>query len=259
MNIWFSLLQQPITNALVAFYQLFGDMGWAIVGLTLAIRTVLIPLTLPGMKAANKMKELAPKINKLKKKYKDNKQGFAKAQMELYRQSGVNPAAGCLPQIVQIIILIALYQSFQTVLKPNGDEIISAINNVLYPALKLPLDINLDLKFLYLDLSKPDVFKISGLPSLPGLFLILAAASQFLSSKLMMPAAKSKEKMAKKTEKKSDDFMAAFQTQSLYLFPLMTIFIGYTFPSGLVLYWMTFSAFTLIQQMLVKKYSGSKS
>ncbi len=243
----------------MAFYQLFGDMGWAIVGLTLALRTVLIPLTLPGMKAANKMKELAPKINKLKKKYKDDKQGFAKAQMGLYRQSGVNPAAGCLPQIVQIIILIALYQALQTVLKPNGAEVITALNDILYPVLKLPLDISFDLKFLYLDLSKPDVFKISGLPPLPGLFLILAAASQFFSSKLMMPAAKNKEKMAKKTPQKSDDFATAFQTQSLYLFPLMTIFIGYTFPSGLVLYWMTFSAFTLIQQMLVKKHSESKS
>jgi len=220
---------------------------------------VLIPLTLPGMKAANKMKELAPKIDKLKKKYKDDKQGFAKAQMELYRQFGVNPAAGCLPQIVQIIILIALYQSFQTVLKTNGEEVIVALNETLYPVLKFPLDTSLNLKFLYLNLSKPDIFKISGFPSLPGIFLLLAAASQFFSSKLMMPAAKSKEKMAKKTPQKSDDFASAFQTQSLYLFPLMTIFIGYTFPSGLVLYWMTFSAFTLIQQMLVKKYSEGKS
>jgi YidC/Oxa1 family membrane protein insertase len=255
MNIWFSFLEQPITNALIGFYQLFGNMGLAIIGLTLALRILLVPLTLPGMKAADKMKKLAPKINKLKKKYKEDKQGFAKAQMELYRQSGVNPASGCLPQIVQIIILIALYRAFQTVLKPDGAEIISSINNILYPALKLPLETSLDLKFLYLDLSSPDLFKIPGLPSLPGIFLILAAASQFLSSKLMMPLAKKEEKVAKKTAKKSDDFATAFQTQSLYLFPLMTIFIGYTFPSGLVLYWMTFSVFTLVQQLLVKKYS----
>jgi YidC/Oxa1 family membrane protein insertase len=71
----------------------------------------------------------------------------------------------------------------------------------------------------------------------------------------MMPVAKKEEKIAKKSAQKSDDFAAAFQTQSLYLFPLMTIFIGYTFPSGLVLYWMTFSVFTLVQQLLVRKYS----
>ena len=257
MNIWFSFLQQPITNGLIAFYHLFGNMGWAIIGLTLAIRGLLIPLTLPGMKTAEKMKKLAPKIDKLKKKYKEDKQGFAKAQMDLYRQENINPASGCLPQIIQIIVLIALYQAFQTVLKPDGAEIISSLNEVLYPALKLPLETSLQLKFAYLNLSQPDLFKFAELPSLPGLFLILAAASQFLSSKLMMPTAKKEEKVAKKTAGKTDDFAAAFQTQSLYLFPLMTILIGYTFPSGLVLYWMTFSLFTLIQQFLVKKFNKS--
>jgi len=256
MNIWFTLLEQPLINGLIAFYHLFGNIGWAIIGLTVGLRILLIPLTAPSLKAAAKMKELAPKLDKLKKKYKNDKKGMAKAQMDLYRQAGVNPAAGCLPQIVQIVILIALFRAFQQVLKPDGAQIIETLNQVLYPILKLPLDASLNLNFLYLDLTKPDLIKLSGLPSLPGIFLLASAAAQFLSSKLMMPAAKKKEAIAKKTPEKTDDFASTMQTQSLYLFPIMTIFIGFTFPSGLVLYWLVFSLTNLAQQLVIQKKSS---
>ena len=110
MNIWFTLLQQPLLNGLIGFYQLFGNVGVSIVAVSVLIKLILTPLTLPSLKAAGKMKELGPKIDRLKKKYKDDKKGFAKAQMELYKQEGVNPAAGCLPQILQIVVLIAFLE-----------------------------------------------------------------------------------------------------------------------------------------------------
>jgi len=253
MNVWFTFLEQPLVNGLIAFYHLFGNLGWAIFSLTVAIRFVLIPLTLPSMKASNKMKELAPKIAKLKEKYKGDKQGFAKAQMELYRQSGVNPAAGCLPQIIQIVILIALFQAFQQVLKSDGSAAIETLNRALYPFLQLPQDASLNLRFLYLDLTKPDLIKISGLPSLPGFFLLFSAIFQFLSSKWMMPTVNKEKELAKKTPGVADDFATAFQSQSLYLFPLMTIFIGLKFASGLAIYWFTFSLFNVVQQIIIQK------
>lgn len=261
IQLWNLILYQPLLNGLIFLYTLIGSLGLAIIGITIIIRAALIPLTIPSMKATKKMQELAPELAKLKKKYKNDKQRQAKAQMELYKQHGANPAAGCLPQIVQLIILIALYQAFRQVLMTDGAEVIQKINEVLYSSLRLPLETKINLNFLYLDLSKPDVFRIpiagQTIP-IPGLFLMAAALTQFLSSKMMSPATKAAEKVAGKTEEKSDDMATAMQSQMLYLFPLMTLLIGFTFPSGLILYWFIFSLFTMIQQYFVAGPGGLK-
>jgi len=256
-QLWHSLLYQPLVNALIFFYQfLWQNLGLAIILLTVLLRLVLIPLTMPSMRAAQKIKILAPEIEKLKKKYGQDRQGLAKAQMELYRQHGANPAAGCLPQIIQLIILIALYQAFIHVLQPNGD-VIQRLNEVLYPSLKLAEGAVIKTQFTYLDLAKPDTFRLAGFPfPLPGFFLILAALVQFLSSKMMQPAVARSQKEAEKTESKTDDMATAMQSQMLYLFPLMTIFIGYSFPSGLILYWFVFSLSTAIQQYAISGWGG---
>lgn len=252
-NLWHIILYQPIVNALIFLYQAFRNFGLAIVVLTVAIRALLVPLTLPSMKAARKMQELTPELEKLKKKHQKDKQALAKAQMELYRQHGANPAAGCLPQIIQLIILIALYQAFIQVLRVDGD-IIQKLNKVLYSSLQLPPETQINTRFLWLDLNKPDIFRIPGLPiPLPGVFLIAAAFVQFISSKLMSPAVSAAKKQAKGTPEKADDMTTMMQSQMLYMFPLMTILIGYSFPSGLVLYWFVFSIFTAVQQLVVNK------
>jgi len=264
-QLWHILLYQPLVNALIFFYQLlFSNLGLAIIVLTGLIRLILIPLTLPSIKAASKMRELAPEIDKLKKKHKEDKQKFAQAQMELYRRHGANPAAGCLPQIVQLIILIALFQAFRQVLFVDG-ETINRLNEILYPSLRLSSETVINARFTYLDLTKPDIIRLPKdflggvLPGLPGIFLLGAAAIQFISSKMMVPQAKKAQIEAKKTPEATDDMAAAMQTQMVYLFPLMTIFIGFSFPSGLVLYWLTFSAFTALQQYFISKSAVSKS
>lgn len=248
MNLWFVLLEQPLLNGLVFFHQLTGSLGGAILTLSFLLRLALIPFTLPGMRAATKMKQLAPKIERLKKRYKNDPSGLTKAQMELYRQEGVNPAAGCLPQIVQILILIALFRVLQRVLQSEG-----GLPPGVYPFLTLPSSFRFNLRFFYLDLSQPDVVRFPGWPPLPGVFLLLSAGAQFLSSYLMMPRAKKEKERAKKTPSLGDDLSAAFRIQSLYLFPLMTILIGFSFPSGLVLYWFVFSLLSLGQQLLIEK------
>jgi len=261
---WNTLFYQPLVNALIFFYQFLGqNLGLAIIGMTLFIRGALTPLTLPSLKSAQKLKELQPELEKIKKKHGKNRQAFAQEQLKFYQKHGVNPAAGCLPQIVQIIVLIALFQAFNQVLAPNGD-IIANLNNVLYEPLKLAKDFSLNTKFLYLNLSQPDVFNISGfklgplnINKFPGIFLILAAVSQFVSSKMMMPATKAAEAKAEKTKEQADDMAAAMQQQMLYFMPVMTLFIGLRFPSGLVLYWLTFSIFMLIQQLWMKKQSNN--
>ncbi len=258
-QLWHILLYQPLVNALIFFYRLlFSNLGLAIIALTAVIRGLLIPLTLPSMKATKKMRELAPEIERLKKRHGDDKQAFTKAQMDLYRQHGANPAAGCLPQIIQLVILIALFQAFRQVLFVNG-ETISRLNEILYSPLRFAQESAINTRFFYLDLTKPDIFPLPDnflggvLPGLPGFFLLAAAAVQFFSSKLMMPQVKKAQEEAKKTPEAADDMAAAMQTQMIYLFPLMTIFFGFSFPSGLVLYWLVFSALTAVQQSLINK------
>jgi YidC/Oxa1 family membrane protein insertase len=260
MNIWQTLLYQPLLNALILFYNLLGqNLGLAIIGLTLAIRFLLTPLTKPSLEASQKMRKLSPELEKLKKKHKGDKQALAQAQLELYRKHGVNPGAGCLPQIVQIIILIALFQAFNQTLAGNGN-VVQKLNEFLYAPLSLASDHSININFLYLKLTEPDLIKIPfslnllgfTLDKIPGLFLISAALTQFLSSKLMLPEAKKAEKAAKKTKGQEDDMAAMMQKQMLFLMPLMTLVIGFSFASGLVLYWLTFSSFMLVQQLLLK-------
>jgi len=247
----FQILYQPILNALILFYNLlFSNLGLAIIALTGAIKLLLVPLTTPQLKSTQKLQEINPELEKLKKKYKDDKQKLAQAQMELYRKHGLNPAAGCLPQVLQIFILLSLYQVFNQVIKP-GAEVATKISQSLYPFVSKPTSLNLN--FLYLDLAKPDLIQIPGLIAVPGVFVILAAVLQFISSKMMSPLVKTEEKIAKKTEEKGDDMAAAMQKQMLYIFPIMTLIFGYTMPSGVILYWFAFSLFSFIHQLVISK------
>jgi len=256
-QLWHLLLYQPLVNALIFLYQfLFHNLGLALIVLTVAIRLALFPLTRSSMKAASKMRELAPELEKSKKKYGKDKQAYAKAQMELYKQHGANPAAGCLPQIVQLIVLIALYQAFIQVLRVDGD-VIQKLNQVLYPQLQLPAETVINTKFLYLDLGTPDVFRLPGIPiPLPGFFLLAAALAQLVYSKMMMPAIAVAKEEAAKTPGMADDMATSMQSQMTYMFPLFTLFIGYSFPSGLVLYWFTFSLLMAVQQYFIAGWGG---
>lgn len=254
LQIWQLLLYQPILNALIFLYKvLFNNLGLAIIALTIIVRFALSPIMTNQLKSAKKIQELSPELEKLKLKFKDDKQKLMQAQMELYKRNNVNPASGCLPQIVQLVILISLYQAFNLVIKPDGLEVVKKINESLYSFNQLPTSSALNLNFLYLDLSKPDLFKIPKLIGIPGLFVILATFFQFLSSKMMAPVVKKEEKLAQKTEGKMDDMATSMQKQMLYLFPAMTLIFGYTLPSGVMLYWFIFSFSSFIQQLLIDK------
>ena len=263
-DLWTVLLYQPLINGLILLYRLLGqNLGWAIIGLTIVLRLVLYPLTLPSLKTAQKMKELQPQLEKLKKRHGHDKQALAAAQLQLYRQHGANPAAGCLPWIIQLVVLLALFKAFNQALVADGG-VISQLNQLLYLPLRLPLDTVFNVNFFYLNLTKPDLITLPfainlgfiTFKQLPGLFLIASAVVQFISSKLMMPFSSAAQKIASKTPQKEDDMAVAMQKQMLYLMPLMTLVIGFTFPSGLVLYWLALSLAMLGQQLLVNHQSG---
>ena len=149
-----NFLIAPINNLLIFLYGISGqNLGLAIIFLTLIVRGVLVPITIPSLRSAKKLQELKPHLDKLKQKHKD-KQKLQLATLELYKQHGINPAAGCLPQIAQLLVLIALYQVF-----------INFINGGQYNGQSL------NLNFLWLDLGKADPYYI--LPVLMGASMIL--------------------------------------------------------------------------------------
>ncbi|MDD3531762.1 MAG: YidC/Oxa1 family membrane protein insertase [Candidatus Shapirobacteria bacterium] len=236
---------QPLANLLVIFTNIFGSLGWGIIVITLLIKILLIPVMIPSLKSGEKMKQLAPKLEKLKKKHEGDKEKLAQAQMALYRSEGVNPAAGCLPSIIQLVILLALFQVFNRVLNP---ESIDQLAKMLYSGISLPPG-GINFSFWYLDLTSPDV--IAG--RLPGVFLALSAVAQILTARLSSPTIKGAKVSAQKTPSKGDDMMVSMQKQMTFLMPLMTIIIGFRFPSGLTLYWFVFSLAGLVQQYIIKR------
>ncbi|MFA5749783.1 MAG: YidC/Oxa1 family membrane protein insertase [Candidatus Shapirobacteria bacterium] len=248
----------PFINALMGFYYLVGNFGLAIILVTLVIRLILLPLVWPSLKSAQKIKELQPKLSKLKEKYGTDKQALAKAQMDLYKQEGVNPLSGCLPQILQIAVLLLFFYGFNMVINFFvGKGSLEQINVNLIQPFKISQGFKADLSFLGSDLAMTPakIFtKGKDLTLILPFFLLLGSGVlQYFSAKLMMPNPKIDKTIVKATKDKEDDMMSAMRTQSMYMMPLMTIFIGWNFSLGLLLYWFTTSALMIGQQLLVNK------
>lgn len=251
------ILKQPLANGLILFYNVFGhNLGIATILFSSALFLATRPLNKPQMESMKKIKEIQPLVDKLKKKYGTDKMAFSKAQAELYKQKGINPGAGCIFQILQIVILITFYQVFATSLSNSADSIVK-LNGLLYQPLKIAAETTLNTSFLYLDISKPDLFHIPGVPfGLPGVFLILATISQFLSIKITAPFIDKEKKIVKATKSDTDDMQLAMTSSMTYTVPLMTLYFGYTFPSGLALYWLIFSVGTVWQQVASNGWGG---
>lgn len=256
-NIWNQALIWPITNLLVGFYKLCemlhlpGPLGFAIILLTVVMRFLLYPLMHAQLMSAKKMTDLKPQIDGLKDKFKDDKQGLQQAQLALYKENGVNPAAGCLPTLVQFPILIALYNVFYQLLGSSDiNAFVQEINSIVYFSwLKIT---NLDLTFFGINLAiKPGEWQKFGWWLL--LIPIITAALQWYQSRLMMPSSKPVTKALAKPEEKKKDDMGDIQRQMMMITPVMFGFFALQLPIGLSLYWNIFSIFGIIQQLQVNK------
>lgn len=114
---FFTFISKPLFSLLSFLYSLFGNWGWAIVVMTILIRTVLFPLTYKGMVSMNKLKELSPKIKEMQAKYKGDKQKQNAMMMEMYKKHGANPMGGCLPMILQIPVFFSIYRVLQNTIE----------------------------------------------------------------------------------------------------------------------------------------------
>ena len=209
---FFDPIAKLLLNLLRFFSRLVHNWGLAIVILSIFIYFILFPLSMKQMGSAKGMQQLQPKIEELRRVYKDNPQRVNKEVLELYRKNKINPLGGCLPLILQMPIFFSLYQALMRSIELKGAN------------------------FLWIkDLSQPDRLITS--PEI-NILPILMAITMFLQQKFtMMPTAGSSSEQ---------------QRLMTFLFPVLFGFIFYGMPSGLVLYWFINSLLMFVYQMKIK-------
>ncbi|MDD2697058.1 MAG: YidC/Oxa1 family membrane protein insertase [Candidatus Pacebacteria bacterium] len=225
-----TILYQPLFNALVFLYQYLPghDFGVAVIVLTLIIRIILYPLMIKSIRSQKVLSDLQPKVQEIQQKYKNDKEKQSKELMALYQKEKINPFGGCLPLLVQLPILFALYRVFWQGLQPEA-------MNMLYGFVHNPGTINP--AFLgFINLAEPSL-----------IFAILAGITQFFQSKMLM------SQKTNNQDGKTAQFSNVMQKQMLYFFPIFTVFILWRLPSAIGLYWTITALFSIWQQYVILK------
>lgn len=232
-GIFSTVFYQPLYNTLVLVLSIIpgANVGVAIILLTVAVRGALLPLSHKSVTSQAKMRSLAPHLEKLKEKHKDDKKEQARKTMELYKEHGINPFSGCLLVVVQLPIIFALYFVFFKGL-PNLNA------EQLYSFVHLPRAVNM--MFLGVMLSKKSL-----------IFAVLAAATQYYQIKLSIPPIAPAEKDAKPSFK--GDFARSFNTQMRYMLPVIVFGISYSISASVALYWTTSNLFSIAHELYVKR------
>jgi YidC/Oxa1 family membrane protein insertase len=227
----------PILNALLLLYHLFGDMALSIIVLTVIIRLLLFPLYMKQLKSTKATQAIQPLMADIKKKYAKDQRAQMEAMQALYKEYGVNPAAGCLPLLVQLPVLYGLFYALNTVLK---NPTLTGINNVIYPFLphfsRLP-NVNFD----WFTFINPHWYISLGAPDPTHILPVLAGVATFIQLRMSQP----------RTASASKDAMSQQMQIMQFVMPFITFFFALNFPAGLALYWTTTSVFSMVQQYFV--------
>lgn len=230
----FFFLTKPIFTVLHWLNGFIGNMGFAIIGLTLLIKALLFPLAYKSYVSMAKMKELQPKMEELKKAAGDDKQKIQKDMMELYKKEKVNPASGCLPILLQIPIFFSLYKVIFVTMELRQAPFIGWIKDLSMPDPSSILNL-----FGLLNTPVPGPESIFAIVSL-GLLPILLGISMWLQQKLN-PAPTD-----------------ATQAMIFAWMPWVFMFMLGRFASGLVVYWIANNTITFTQQYLIMRSQGFK-
>lgn len=235
-NSWVTkILYQPLFNVLMLFYVYIpgNDLGVAIIALTLLIRLILLPSYLKTLTAQQALKDIQPQIKEIQKKYKSDQTQQSKELMKVYQDNKVNPLGSCLPMLIQLPILFALYRVFMFGL--NVDSL-----TLLYDWFpRVPEAINtislgfLGISSLTIDLAQSNI-----------ILAIIAGLGQFLQSWLMFKSNPAGQEQG---------VGKMISTQMVYIFPIITVIISMNLPAALALYWAATAIFTALQQLLILK------
>ena len=204
----FRPIGQLISWLLSKMYAIIPNYGLVVIVFAFLIKLLLNPLTVKTFESTRKMQSLAPEINKIKEKYKNDPQKMSRAQMELYKSSGANPMGGCLPMLIQMPILVSVFSIFRSKIEFRGAPFFGWIS----------------------DLSVPDTLvELGGFPI--NILPVLMGSTMFIQQKMM--AAPNAD---------------ANQKTMMYVMNVFFLFLFYSFPSGLNLYYFVFNLLSIIQQ-----------
>jgi YidC/Oxa1 family membrane protein insertase len=209
------LILNPFITVLLLLYQVLGrNIVVAIIAFTILIRLLTYPLTASQQRTMKTQQELAPKLKKIQEKYKGDREKLAQAQMDLYREHGINPMGGCLPLLIQLPILLGLYQAIIQVLGATPLQLLDLSGRILLPGLDqlIPMQNH----FLWLNLVQPDPYYV-----LP----ILVLVTTWLQQRMLTPATP------------DGGGQAAAMTRNMNtVMPIMFFFFSLSFASGLSIY-----------------------
>lgn len=250
----FNPIFQGLFILLVWLEQVIGDIGIAIIIMTLLVRTVLVPLFRRQTVSMKRTQMLQPELKELQKRHKGDRAGFSQAQMELYKERGVNPASGCLPLLVQLPLLMIIYSVIsQGLTNPDPTAMFTVFGvqvldvqcvNGLGTAAYDPYMPCIDTTVTWLgnmDVSKPQV--LFPLPLIGGLSILalVSAFLQLVQSRMTMPP----------TDPAFQDQSSRTQRQMVLFLPLISIVYGGFLPAGLFIYWIVTTIFGIAQQYLI--------
>ena len=238
------LLYRPLFNSMVFFYNTIpvANIGLALILTTLVVRILMIPLYRASIKSQREMTIVQPILKELQTKYKDDRQKLSEEMLKAYKEHNVNPFAGILLLVVQIPILIAIYQVSLNIFKPENYP-------DLYSFITLPESFD------------PQFFGLLSVADSKNIILaLLVGISQYYQIKLIMKRTQpAKSKDTKKSKKKKDnkpdvpDFATTLNKQMLFMMPILVTIFAYSFPASMSLYWITTTLFTIGQEYFLIK------
>lgn len=228
--IWNTVFYAPLYNALVFLISIapWGDIGFAVIILTIIVRFILFPLGKKAVESQIRMNQIQPELQKIKEEYK-TKEEQAKKTLELYKKYKLNPFSGCLLLLVQLPIIIALYSVF---LKGFSFD-----TSILYSFVHIPEVINT--KFLGLiDMHTHSI-----------VLALLAGVTQYFQAVI------AERRSAPPSGIKSfqNDLAKGMNTQMKYVFPFVVALISYNISAAVALYWVTTNLFTIGQELWIQK------
>jgi len=232
-NIWNTVLYEPLVNALAFLVSVIpgGDVGIAVIVLTILVKIALYPLSQKSIESQAQMNILTPELNKIKASGA-SKEEQARLTFELYKIHKTNPFSGCLLVLIQIPIIFALYYVFLKGIKFES--------GLLYSFIHVPEHVNM--VFLgILDITKKSI-----------ILAILAGVSQYLQAHFM-PKPAPTPVISGSTPSFQDSFAKSMSMQMKYIFPFVVAFIAYSISGAVALYWITSNLFMVGQQIYVKK------
>jgi YidC/Oxa1 family membrane protein insertase len=237
----FNFIAYPLANLILLFYNYLGhNTVVAIAALTVLINMALLPLTLNQQRSARKMQELQPEMQKLQKKYGNDRERLAQEQMKLYREKGINPMGGCLPLLIQLPIWFGLYAAIRYCVPTTPLDVFQFSQHIYHWLPGIVGLVPLQSTFLGMDLGQPPNMVQWWSYALP----LLVGATSYLQQKLLTPPSASDDQSQ----------AAAMNKQMQIMMPLMFMMFTLNYATGLSIYFIISNLIRIVQYYIIEHF-----